>query len=763
MLKRYDDIAISHICAIILISFYVGFIMENEVLENLIGTVEDVTFFSEDTGFCVAEINTGEEGVTVVGSVGELAIGATVECKGKWDFHPSFGRQFRAESAIQTLPADAGGILRYLSSGIIRGVRESTATKIVEEFGVNTFDVIENDPARLATIKGISHAKARQISKEFKAQFQARETMIGLTALGLSQNEAIKTYSLLKAEAIDVIKANPYALIGHATGITFDRADEIVEHLQDKPPFTYRAEAGICYIIRHNLSNGHTCIPRDRIYAPASELLECDNDMVDIAIDNAIENKEIVEVMIEDRAFLFLPYIYHCEKGIAERIKIMRDYPPIEKEIFSSEIFAFEKANNIQFDEKQREAIEIAVNKGLLILTGGPGTGKTTTVKGIISLMKNRQLRVALAAPTGRAAQRMEELTGYEASTIHRLLEVEYKDDSDIPNFVHDMSNTLDYDAVIVDELSMVDVTLFSALLDALPLHCRLIMVGDQDQLPPVGAGNVLRDMIDSDVIPVVKLDKVFRQALESRIVTNAHKVVKGEMPDIDNSAESDFFLLKENSKYNAPKKILDLVTSRLPSSYGLNPMSDIQVLCPSRMGEVGTQNINAILQQRLNPPSKDKQELRYKGYILREGDRVMQIKNNYDVPWFRLAEHGTGVFNGDIGILTHIDRANNIINVKYDDKEAMYSTENVKELELAYAMTVHKSQGSEFGAVVMPVIATPPKLAYRNLFYTALTRAKKLLVLVGNEQGIKQMVDNDKKSRRYSALKFFIENTTDL
>jgi exodeoxyribonuclease V alpha subunit len=309
----------------------------------------------------------------------------------------------------------------------------------------------------------------------------------------------------------------------------------------------------------------------------------------------------------------------------------------------------------------------------------------------------------------------------------------------------------------------MVDVTIFAALLDALPLHCRLIMVGDKDQLPPVGAGNVLRDMIESNVIDVITLDKVFRQALKSRIVTNAHRVVKGEMPVIDNSAESDFFLLNENTKFNVPKKILDLVTKRLPNSYNFDPMSDIQVLCPSRVGEVGTQNINTVLQAKLNPPSKNKHEIRYKGYTLREGDRVMQIKNNYDVPWFKQKENGTGVFNGDIGILTNIDTANNIINVKFDDKEAMYSMENVRELELAYAMTVHKSQGSEFPAVVMPVIATPQKLAYRNLFYTALTRAKNLLVLVGNEQGIKTMVDNDKKSRRYSALKFFIENNENI
>lgn len=733
--------------------------MENEAQENLIGTVEDVSYYNEATGFCVAEVNTGEEGVTVVGELGALAVGAEVECRGIWVMHPSFGRQFKAQTAVQTMPADVGGILKFLSSGIIRGIREATATKIVEKFGTQTFDVLENDPARLATIKGISSAKAREICTSFKAQFSAREMLTGLTNLGLSQSEAIKTYNLLKDDALDVLCANPYSLIGAQTGITFDKAEEIAENLTEKPPFEYRAIAGVCYVLHHNLGNGHTCIPREKMIKPASQLLGCDDDNVEIAIDNAIEQRAVVQRKVNGRDFLFLPEIYHAERGIADRFRIMVEYPPAENEIHQSEIYAFEKSSAITFDDKQREAIEYAVSKGMLILTGGPGTGKTTTVKGIIQLMKNRGLKVCLAAPTGRAAQRMEELTGYEASTIHRLLEVEFKENDASQSFVHNLKNPLDCDAVIVDELSMVDVTLFAALLDALPLHCRLIMVGDQDQLPPVGAGNVLRDMIDSGVIPVVVLDKVFRQAMKSRIITNAHRVVKGEMPEFDNSAESDFFLLRENSRYLAPRKILDLVTKRLPAGYGLDPMNDIQVLCPSRKGEVGTQNINAILQEALNPPSNEKHEIRYKGYTLREGDRVMQIKNNYDVPWFKIGENGTGVFNGDIGVLTRIDKANDVINVKFDDKEAMYSIENVKELELAYAMTVHKSQGSEFAAVVMPVLAVPERLAYRNLFYTALTRAKSLLVLVGNEQGIQQMVNNDKKSRRYSALKYFIEN----
>lgn len=731
--------------------------MENQEQEILIGTVEDISFYSEDTGFCVAEINNGEEYVTVVGSFGLLAVGSDVECRGKWDFHQSFGRQFRAETVEQKLPADVGGILRYLSSGAIRGIREATATKIVEAFGEQTFDVLEHDPARLATVSGISKKKAKEICREFQNQFMARETLQSLTELGLTHNEAMKTYQLFKAESVDIINHNPYALIGEETGITFDRADEVVDNLKSKPPFEYRAQAGVCYILRHNLGNGHSCIPRDKLLTPAEDLLECNDDNVEIAIDNAIEEKQVIEREINGRKFLFLPEIYLAERTIADRIKIMVEYPPRENSITQSEIFAFEKSNNITFDEKQREAIEIAVNKGLLILTGGPGTGKTTTVKGIIQLMESRGLKVALAAPTGRAAQRMEELTGNEAKTIHRLLEVEYKEGERHQTFVHNLQHPLEYDAVIVDELSMVDVTLFSALLDALPLHCRLIMVGDQNQLPPVGAGNVLKDMIESNVIPVVTLDKVFRQAMQSRIVTNAHRVVHGEMPVFDNSSDSDFFLLKENSKYNVGRKVLDLVTERIPSAYGYDVMKDIQVLCPSRKGECGTQTINAILQAKLNPPSPMKQEIRYQGYILREGDRVMQIKNNYDVPWFKDKDSGTGVFNGDIGILSVIDKANDQIVVTFDDKEAMYSVENVKELELAYAMTVHKSQGSEFPAVVMPVLSVPPLLAYRNLFYTALTRAKNLLILVGNESTTQQMVNNDKKSRRFSALKHFI------
>lgn len=727
-------------------------------LENLTGTVEEITFFNEENGFTVMEITASDgEAVTVVGSFPQMAEGEEVLLSGEWNVHPSFGRQFKASLVQRTMPADTAGILRYLASGIIKGVREATAVKIVEAFGQESLDVIENDVNRLASVQGISKPKARKIQEEFKKQFASREVMDGLTALGLTQSEAFKAYNMYRSAALDIISENPYAFVGE-NGYSFNRAEEIADSMQHPPCFDYRCQAMVVYIVDYNLNNGHTCLPRNAVVKTAVNYLACSADLVEEAIDMAKDARQLFGEMINGKEFLFLPKIYHAEKAVADRIKIMVNYPPAQSEINSAEVYAFEKANEIEFDEKQRLAIETAVNKGLLILTGGPGTGKTTTVKGIITLMKNRGFHVALAAPTGRAAKRMSELTGYDAKTIHRLLEVEYREGATEPSFVYNRKNPLDVDAVIVDELSMVDITVFDSLLEALPLHARLIMVGDKDQLPPVGAGNVLKDLTESGLIPVVALDKVFRQAMKSLIVTNAHLVVNGQMPVLDRyDSASDFFLLKENSKYNAPKKIVDLVTRRIPVSYGLDSLSDIEVLCPSRKGEVGCESLNILLQQRLNPPDKSKKEIRYKGYILREGDKVMQIKNNYDVPWFKSNENGTGVFNGDIGILTKIDRANDILNVRFDDREAMYSLENAKELELAYAMTVHKSQGSEFDAVVMPVLATPPKLAYRNLFYTALTRAKRLLILVGNEGAVKAMVENDKKSRRYSALNYFL------
>lgn len=731
--------------------------MAENTLEKIKGVVEDITYYNQENGYTVVTVSSNGDPVTIVGNFPPLAEGIEVVADGEWVIHPSFGRQFKAEKLEQTMPSDAAGILRYLSSGIIKGVREATAVKIVEAFGAEAFDVIENDVDRLSQIKGISKPKAREIQKYFKEQFGSRQTIEELVNKGLSQQEAFEAYKYYGENAVDAFNENPFYFVQSGI-LDFERADEISQELEFPVSQDLRAQSLVTHIVRHNISNGHTCLPRNSVVSTAMNYLDCSQDTAEIAVDSAIEQHELFREEIGFKEFLFTPSAYNAESDIAQRIKVMVNYPPQQTEIFSSEVFAFEQVNGIQFDDKQRRAIEIAVNKGLLILTGGPGTGKTTTVKGIITLMKNRGLNVALAAPTGRAAKRMTELTGEEAKTIHRMLEVEFKDGSDNPVFKHNAKNPLDVDAVIVDELSMVDIFLFNALLDAMPLHARLIMVGDNDQLPPVGAGNVLKDLVDSGLIPVVQLDKIFRQAMESLIVTNAHRVVRGEMPVMNaDSSNDDFFLLREHINFRAASKIVDLVTRRLPQAYGFSPIDDIQVLCPSKKGEVGSQTINIMLQKALNPPEKGKREITSKGYTLREGDKVMQIKNNYDVPWFKSSENGSGVFNGDIGIITRIDRAADILNVRFDDREAMYSIENAAELELAYAVTVHKSQGSEFDCVVMPVLSVPQKLSYRNLFYTAITRAKKLIVLVGNEGSVKNMVENDKKSRRYSALLHFL------
>lgn len=731
--------------------------MAEKKLESIKGTVEEITFYNQDNGYTVMEISCGNEAVTVVGNFSQLAVGSQIEASGEWTVHPSYGRQFKADTLTETLPQDAAGILRYLSSGIIKGVGRATAEKIVNAFGSESFDVIEKDVDRLSSIKGISKPAARKIQRSFIEKFASRQTIEDLKQKGLTHKEAFDAYNFFHENAVEVFDDNPYDFV--AAGIyDFDRAEEITEELDEPVSPGLRAQSLVEHIVDHNISNGHTCLPRDSVVRTAKAYLSCSDDVAQIAVDDAVEYHRLITEDIDGRQFLFTPSAYNAEKDIADRIKVFVNYPPQESEISGAEIYAFEKANDIEFDAKQRKAIEIAVNKGSLILTGGPGTGKTTTVKGIITLMQNRGLDVALAAPTGRAAKRMTELTGCEAKTVHRLLEVEYKDGSDKPVFVHNHKNPLDVDAVIVDELSMVDIFLFDALLDALPLRARLIMVGDKDQLPPVGAGNVLSDMIKSGLIPVVELDKIFRQAMQSLIVTNAHRVVKGEMPvTTDNGVDSDFFMMHETVPISACRKIVDLVTRRLPAAYSMDPVSDLQVLCPSKIGETGSQNINIMLQKQLNPPERGKNEIVSRGYILREGDKVMQIKNNYDIPWFKSDDNGMGVFNGDIGILTRIDRAADIINVKFDDREAMYSVENVGELELAYAMTVHKSQGSEFDGVIIPVVATPQKLAYRNLFYTAVTRAKKLIVLVGTESNVRAMVENDKKSRRYSALLHFL------
>ncbi len=722
------------------------------------GVVSHVTFTNKENGFTVLELESGDELVTAVGVMPELNAGELLELSGYWDFHASFGRQFKVEMCERRMPASAGDILRYLSSGGVKGIGPKTAVKVVEKFGEETFEVLENEPERLAQIKGISLEKAKEISADFKKQFAVREIMIALERYGMTTAECVAAFRVFGVRASDIITRNPYALCSEGVGFSFSRAETIAQALPSPPDKGYRFQAGVLHVMSHNLSNGHTCIPRDKLFAPCAELLSTNDDTVDITIDELVGSGRLVSRDINGREFLFLPYIYKAEKNAAEHIKQLLKFPPAGRPAPEKEVDRLEKQTGIKYGKRQREAIITAVEKGMLILTGGPGTGKTTTLNGILRFFEEDGLKVALAAPTGRAAKRMSEVTGRNAKTIHRLLEVEW-DKNDRPQFSRNARNPLEANAVILDELSMVDITLFSSFLEALPIGCRLIMVGDSDQLPPVGAGNVLHDLISSGEIPVVELKEVFRQAMESLIVENAHRIVKGDAP-ILNVSDKDFFFIQNESPFLAAKTVTDLCTARLPKAYGYSPLDNIQVICPSRMGDSGTYNLNRMLQSALNPQDTAKAEITVAGTVFREGDKVMQTRNNYNIEWTSSDSEGTGIFNGDIGMLRKIDMRTRTVDIMFDDRKAVFPFESLQELELAYAVTVHKSQGNEFDVVVMPVAGVPPRLAYRNLLYTGVTRAKKMLVLVGSKRQVCAMAANDKKARRYSALEHFLKET---
>ena len=726
--------------------------------QQISGCVEEITFRNSQSGFTVIKLIHLDEQITAVGLMPAVQVGENVRLTGEWQIHKTFGHQFRVESCVSSMPADLGSMFRYLASGAIKGIGVSTAEKIVEKFGADVFNVLENDPEALSQIKGISHNGAQKICESFKQQQRTRETIEELQNMGLTPAESMRAFNVYGNRITEKFEENPYILCDEDIGIPFDRADEIVLKLSARPHEFVRIMAGIKYILTHNLGNGHTCVPRELIIKPAENLLGCDSDSAEIAVDNLISSGEVIERVLDGRPFLFLPDIYEAEFEIAQFMKRQVEYPPVPVSSLESRIEIIEARLGIQYEQIQKKAIKIALEKGMLILTGGPGTGKTTTLNGIIRLLQNSGLDIALTAPTGRAAKRITEITGFDASTIHRLLEVEW-DKRDNPVFTRNERNPLDYDAVIIDEVSMVDVKLFAALLKALPLGCRIIMVGDFDQLPPVGAGNILQDLISWGKIEVVKLTEIFRQSMTSAIIKNAHSIVRGEIPDL-NSTDGDFFFINNENTSSAAAETADLVCRRLKKAYNYSPVDDIQVLCASRIGETGTVNMNRIIQQKLNPKQKGKKELVHNGYVLREGDKVMQIKNNYDIFWTNLDDmsEGTGVYNGDIGKLVNIDMANAQVQILFDERLATYTFEQCADVELAYAVTVHKSQGSEFCAVVMPAVGVPARLCYRNLLYTAVTRAKKLLVIVGTRSEIERMIKNDKKAKRFSALRYFLE-----
>ena len=725
-------------------------------LQSVVGTVQRITYRNEANCYTVAEIKTGKDLLTVVGILPFLNEGDNAEFIGKFIIHPTYGQQFSAESFERRVPENAAAILRYLSAGAIKGIGPATAAKIVERFKEETLEIIQNRPLELTVIKGISKAKAEAISEEYKKQYGIRDIMLMLSKYKVSPDKCLLIYRRYGEKSTDIIKSNPYALCEEGIDFHFEVAEEIAADLDFDRDNELRVSAGIEYVLRRNLSNGHTCLPRNKFIPVACRLLECKESTVEICCDRLIECFRLWSEERNGVEYVSIPAYHTAEQHIASRLLSVKRFINNAVTVDELELQNVENKLGIQFEDLQRKAIFEAFDSGILVLTGGPGTGKTTTLNAIIKLFESRDLEIELAAPTGRAAKRMTELCGREAKTIHRLLEVEWGEGED-RHFAHNEKNPLNCDVIIVDEASMIDALLFDDLLKALRLSCRIILVGDSDQLPSIGAGNVLGDILASDVFPSIRLKKVFRQARESKIISNAHAIINNEQADFSDK-NSDFFFLHRGDRYSSVDTIIELICERLPKAYGIDPLCDVQILCPSRLMDTGTVNLNNLLQARLNPRKNKEPQLSYKGFYLRSGDKVMQTKNNYDLQFVRdNGEYGTGIFNGDVGYITDIDLRAGILKVRYDDKVATYFSEDLGQIELAYAVTVHKSQGSEYDYVIIPLCEIPSKLKYRNLLYTAVTRAKKMLICVGSEQVWNEMAENDRKTLRYTMLKEYL------
>ncbi len=725
--------------------------MQTGVL-HIEGSVETVLFRNESNGYAVLDLDAGGELITVVGSLGEVEEGEILILEGSYETHRKFGTQFHAEYCERKLPDTVVNIEKYLASGAIKGIGPALAKRIVNVFGAATLDIIENAPYRLSEVRGISQKKCDEIADEARKLFSLRLIMSFLSQYEIKSSYAMKVYRKFSTDAMELIKNDPYILCGDRIELEFEKADSIAHDLRIAKNDNKRVIAGMQYILRANAANGHSCLPLSVLLKLTTPALDISEQDFYSSYNAALDDNDLFEYIKNDREYVYLPDYYYAEQFIADRIHVLRDFSSPEDFNYDSMIDIEEEEHGISYETLQRQAITTAISRGLMVLTGGPGTGKTTTLNAIISIFEKMGNRVLLAAPTGRAAKRMSDLTGYEAKTIHRLLEVVY-DMGDTPIFAHNENNPLDCDVLVIDEMSMVDSILFEKLLRAVRLGCKLIMVGDFHQLPSVGAGNLLEDIIHSQAVPVVELTEIFRQAQKSCIITNAHKIVSGEYPDLSRT-DSDFFFMRRDDYEKALDLIVDLTRRRLPNAYGYSPTEDIQIITPSRKGTVGTIELNKLLQAKLNPPEKDKREYRGFVYTYRVGDKVMQTRNNYDIVWSRGSEQGAGIFNGDIGKIISIDLAAQSAKVDFDGREASYPFDILPQLELAYAITVHKSQGCEFEAVIMPVMGGFEKLSYRNLLYTAVTRAKKLLILVGSEEKIHKMVDNDRRTRRYTCLR---------
>lgn len=722
--------------------------------EKAFGVVSEIVYRNDENGYTVCEV-TGEHGdFTAVGSLPGISVGESVEFTGEWVTHASYGEQIRVSSYKSVLPQSEIQVLMYLSSGIIKGVGPVTAKKIVDKFGSKTLEIMRDEPYRLAEIKGISAAKAHEVHESLMSKQVMQSLVMFLQPYGITPAFALKVFRALGADAVSKIKQNPYCLCS-VDGIGFKTADSLAMGMGFEASNEERLREGVLYVMREAVQNGDTYYEHRELTKKSAEVLGCSRDDAENTIFRLINENRIIKESDGENINLYLPLYYNAELGTAKRLASAACLPPLSsREKIESILNSVESENAIILSQQQREACISACMNGMFIITGGPGTGKTTIIKTIISIMERMGKTIALCAPTGRAAKRLTETCGMEGKTIHRLLEINFSE-GERQSFARDETFPVDEDVVIADEMSMVDIMLMHALLKALKSGTRLIMAGDADQLPSVGAGNVLRDMLQSGVIKSARLTEIYRQASESMIIVNAHRVNGGEMP-ILNKKDKDFFMMERRSADEVSAVISELCAVRLPKAYGFNPLFDIQVISPSRRGKLGVQELNRILQGRLNPPDDSKNEKTVGDTVFREGDKVMQIKNNYSISWTDESDgkHGEGIFNGDIGVIEYINKNGAYLEIKFDgSKTARYEFSQLEEIELAYAVTVHKSQGSEFPAVISPMFFAPPQLMNRNLLYTALTRAKELVVLVGSREALKKMTENNKESKRNSGL----------
>jgi len=730
-----------------------------EEMEILQGAISAVVYQNYENGYAVLRLNVGGgQNVTVVGTIPLPAVGERLMVTGKWSNHSSYGRQFEAEFLERLMPQTAMEIMSYLSSRVIKGIGPRMAARIVEHFGEETLLIMEREPERLAEVPGISREKAKTIGEEFMLQLGMRQLMEFFAVHHLPAELAVRTYKIYGDSTIELLYDDPYLLMDEGLEAPFGAVDRFAIELGIAGDDPRRVEAGILFELHYNLTAGHSFLPEDKLIGATCQLLSVGEDAVIQGLQRLLEADRLVRSELAGITVDYLPKLYEAEQYCTGRLLQFAGEHFPEPYGLDRMIRRVAKDSGITYSEEQTRAIREAATSGVLLITGGPGTGKTTILNGILELLGQMQLRCLLAAPTGRAAKRLTEVTGEEASTIHRLLEAGIDQHTGLMFFARDEENPLKADVVIIDEMSMVDVQLLHSLLMAIPRGKRLILVGDPDQLPPVGPGFPFSDMLRSGQLPTVRLTEIFRQAQESLIVINAHRVNRGEMPELK-TVTSDFFFMRRQSEEAVAQLIRDLCTTRLPKNMGI-PAEQIQVLSPTRKGGVGTVSLNKMLQAALNPATPDKKERQFGEFTFREGDRVMQIRNNYDIMWKKTdgTMVGTGVFNGDVGTITQIDPGTETMTILFDDREAAYDFTQLNELEPAYAMTVHKSQGSEYRAVILTAWNGSPYLLSRSILYTAITRARELLIIVGREETVAVMTQNAKKNRRYTGLKLRLQ-----